>query len=1190
MRFVNPIIENIWKDRYCKNGESLEDNFHRVAKYCSKTVDEENEFYNVMKNGLFFPAGRTMSNSGIGNKLTLNNCFIANTKVITKRGLINIEDVVVGDYVITEDGSWQKVVNTLERDYSGDLYVLKGKSFYNDIVCTPNHNFLTQNGWKRADRLMIGENVHAEDRLKMPNVWFEKTYEDVDLINIIKNTDDLRIVEDNGKIHIEKLCQRNKHNDNINWMKVNNPINRYIKFTPDFRYFIGRWLGDGSITRYKGKKNHQIIQIVFNATKEKDAAERCMKIGEEIFGLKAEYRQTNQNIIAVRWSNEILGEWFFREFGEKCDGKYIKDKYLGDFEIVKGLLDSDGTISTHGAGSITLKNYQIIEWIRDTLFLNGCNTFKITADKKYEHTFKVAYSVSVGNGRLNKHLTKTYFDGRKGISNRKEIYTDYTQIESIEILENQNCKVYNLSVENVNSYTANGVIVHNCFTAPQIGDSYDEIFDTVKLGAITHQRGGGIGYDFSQLRPKGSPTSNNAVASGPVSFMDVFNAQTETTIQGQRRGANMGIMSVYHMDIETFINAKATDKNKLNHFNLSVMVDDDFIDAVKNNKTIFLHHPVYDENGRLLKDKTKWIYSKEVSALDIWNMIMRKAYDTGEPGIFFYDNLNKDNTIWYIEQIVCTNPCSEYLAGTIYGNNPNTGEKLNSKDFGGACNLGSLFLHNFVIKPFTKEATIDWELLRKTIYTAVKFLDNIIDINKFPSPIYENYQRSFRTIGMGYTGLADALVMLNLKYNTKEARDYVDNLTEFIAFNAYKASIELAKERGAFSFLDREKYVQSGYIMKHCKELDSSWREIKEDILKYGIRNAKILSIAPVGTLSLTFGNNCSSGLEPIFSLEYERRVKIGGQTDENETIVAMRDYAYGEWIKIKDDPSTVVTKDVFITALEMNVNDHIDMLGTIAKHIDMSCSKTINVPEDYSFEDTKDIYMRCHDLGIKGCTIFRPNALRQGVMITKKDNEVDLTTNTDDDDGIEIKKLERGMIIKVDNNTIGKERHLVTGCGTLHLSAFFDPDTGDLLESYLSKGSSGGCLCNLTAISRMISLSARAGVDVYTIADQLKSVPACPSYAVRAATRHDTSRGNSCPVAVANALIEMYKEIQDDLFDEDEEFQPTPNKVVKAHSDNNVITVQKEKNVAKCPECGGELVFEGGCNTCRDCGYSHCG
>ena len=718
-----------------------------------------------------------------------------------------------------------------------------------------------------------------------------------------------------------------------------------------------------------------------------------------------------------------------------------------------------------------------------------------------------------------------------------------------------------------NSAIGSKLTLNNCFVAPQIQDSYDDIYDKVKLGAITHQRGGGIGYDVSQLRPKGSSTSNGAIASGAVSFLDVFNAQTETTIQGQRRGANMGVMNIYDMDIEEFINAKATDSEKLKHFNLSVMVDDAFITAVREDNTITLHHPVYDEEGKIERNPEKWQYFKEVRAKILWDKIIRKAYENGEPGIFFYDNLNNDNNLWYIENIVCSNPCSEYLAGTVYGKSPLTGEPLNSANFGGACNLGSLFLHNFIKNPFTRQATIGWALLRDTIFTAVRMLDNIIDINKFPNEIYENYQKNFRTIGLGITGLGDMLVMLNLKYDSSDARIFVDNLMNFIAFNTYKASVELAKERGAFPFLDREKFCQSGYLLKHCKEKDSSWRELKEDIMKYGIRNGKLLSVAPVGTLSLTFGNNCSSGLEPIFSLDYQRRIKIGGQTDDKIKVVHMRDYAYGEWLKVKDAPETVVKEDVFVTALDMTVDSHVNMLATVAKHIDMSCSKTINVPEEYSFEKTQEIYMKCHDLGIKGCTIFRPNKLRPGVMITEPEKKQENT--------IQPLELPRGYIIKADDNCIGRKRTLHTGCGTLHCEAFFDPDTGDLLETYFSKGSQGGCNNFMIGLSRMISLAARGGVDLHSIVDQLRSSGTCPSYAVRAATKHDTSKGSSCPVAIGNALLEMYDEIMKDLTDDEED---------------ETESINLQNNVGICPECGGHLVFEGGCNTCKDCGYTKCG
>lgn len=731
-----------------------------------------------------------------------------------------------------------------------------------------------------------------------------------------------------------------------------------------------------------------------------------------------------------------------------------------------------------------------------------------------------------------------------------------------------------------NSGIGRDLTLNNCFVAPQIKDDLTDIFNKVSLGAKTHQKGGGIGYDFSQLRPKGSPTSNDAVASGAISFMDVFNAQTSTILQGNRRGANMGVMNVYNIDIEDFITAKSYDEGKLNHFNVSVMVDDDFITAVRNNKKVFLHYPVYNDEGEIERNPDNWIYKKEVSAKDIWDSIMKRAYDNGEPGIFFYDNLNQDNNLWYIENIVCSNPCAEYLAGTIYGYDKE-GNKLNPNDFGGACNLGSLFLHNFVKNPFMSNADINYSKLKTTIYSAVKMLDNIIDINNFPDKIYENYQKSFRTIGLGITGLADMLAMLNIKYNSKTAQNLVDDLMNFISLNTYKASIELSKERGEFPLLDREKFIESGFIKKHYLNSDyraKDWKQVKEDILKYGIRNAKMVSIAPTGTLSLTFGNNCSSGLEPIFSLEYERKVKMGGQSDDDIKIIPMRDYAYGEWLKVKDNPDCVVDRDVFVTALEMTVDEHVDMLASIAYHVDMSCSKTINVPSDYSFENTKKIYEKCHDLGIKGCTIFRPNEIRQGIMITEnssnENNEIKHHSHSE---------LPRGYIIKADDNCIGLKRTLHTGCGSLHCEAFFDPANGQLLETYFSKGSSGGCNNFMIGLSRMISLAARGGVDIHSIIDQLNSCGTCPSYAVRTATKRDTSKGSCCPVAIGNALLDMYNAMQTEIGDDEEyDGECLEYEFLGEYNDKQITN--------PCPQCGEELTFEGGCNICKSCGWSKCG
>ena len=704
--------------------------------------------------------------------------------------------------------------------------------------------------------------------------------------------------------------------------------------------------------------------------------------------------------------------------------------------------------------------------------------------------------------------------------------------------------------------------LNNCFVAPIIGNSMEQIFDAVKLGAMTHKAGGGIGYAFSNLAPNGYKTRNDAIASGPVSFMDVFNAQTATVQQGSRRGANMGMLSVYHPDILEFIHAKSATEGRLNHFNLSVVVDDAFMRLVIGNGQVQLHWPIYDEKGNKLPP-SKWDkkFTKLVPARDIWNEIMQMAYDNGEPGVFYEDNANNRNPAWYVERIVCSNPCAEYLAGTINATDPS--------QYGGACNLGSLFLHNFVKNPFTKQAHLDTDALRDTISVAVRMLDDIIDVNKFPDKIYENYQKGMRTIGIGITGLADMLAMLGMKYDSQEARDYVESLMQMITNAEYYASVQLAKEKGCFPLCEPDNHMRGNYVM------DTLESTLAKDIAKYGIRNAKIQAVAPCGTISMVFGNNCSSGIEPIFSLSYDRKVKIGGQDDKDVKIVKMMDYAYYLYHKLKDEGKQLDFDEynIFPTALNMSVDDHVAMLAIISKYTDMSVSKTINVPTEASFDEVKDIYIQCWKKGIKGCTIFRPNAIRQGILLTEnKDTESkpEATSLT----------LPRGSIIEPSNDLIGKKRKIQTGCGSLHVLAFFDPIDGNLQEVYFNKGSTGGCANFMTGLSRMVSLLCRAGVDIMTIKDQLDSTGVCPSYATRKATHHDTSKGSCCPMAIGNALVEMYNEMQSELDDKEDEEKPVKQKP---------ITVNNTPSTELCPECGEPVMFEGGCKICKSCGWTKC-
>jgi ribonucleoside-diphosphate reductase alpha chain len=717
-----------------------------------------------------------------------------------------------------------------------------------------------------------------------------------------------------------------------------------------------------------------------------------------------------------------------------------------------------------------------------------------------------------------------------------------------------------------NAAIGESLTLNNCFLHPIIEDSMEGIFDAVKCGAITHKAGGGIGYDFSQIRPNGTATSNQAIASGVVSFMDVFNAQTATVMQGSRRGANMGVLSIYHPDIYEFIHAKAKDTNKLNHFNLSVMVDDAFMKAVENDESICLHYPVYDEQYHIITDKSKWLQSKEVRAVELWNSIMKLAYNNGEPGVLFYDNMNKDNNTWYVETITHTNPCGEFVGGTVFGGD------LPSNNYGGACNLGSLFLHNFVRNPFTNSSYFDFSELARVVPVAVRMLDNIIDINKYPLPHYENYQKNLRTIGLGVTGLADTLVMLGYKYNSTEAVEFIDSIMESIAICAYTASINLSKERGCFNFFDADKFVQSGYILKHMSGKNpESWKQIKEDICTYGIRNARLMSVAPTGTLSLTFGNNCSSGIEPIFSLEYNRQVKIGGQDDNDVQEITIRDYAYDYYQSHKSVCS--VNENVFVTALDMTVNEHVDMLAAIAKHVDMSVSKTINVPTDYSFEDTKNIYMKCWKSGIKGCTIFRPNEVRQGILIdnSSKDHKAEEEVKVEE-------SLLRGDWKPKAIDTTYYQRKLHIGCGKLFLFIGWSDSEQSIQDFYVTRSGQGGCERLLQAAAISMSAIFRLGGNIDNIEKAFRGVGGCNSFATQRGKGVKLSSGSSCGTAILNELKAFLKERSGDL--------PRQKQIKDAKKDSSINI-----KASKCPECGQHtLVFEGGCNCCKNCGFSSCG
>jgi len=502
--------------------------------------------------------------------------------------------------------------------------------------------------------------------------------------------------------------------------------------------------------------------------------------------------------------------------------------------------------------------------------------------------------------------------------------------------------------------TGRNVTLFNCFVMGTIPDSMGGIFEHLREAALTMQQGGGIGYDFSTIRPRGADVLGVAAdASGPLSFMDVWDAMCRTIMSaGSRRGAMMATMRCDHPDIEDFISAKA-DPARLRMFNMSVLITDAFMEAVKTDGPWELSF-----EGKIYHT---------VQARDLWNRIMRSTYDYAEPGVIFIDRINAMNNLNYAEEIAATNPCGEQPLPPY-----------------GACLLGSVNLARLVADPFEPTARLDGAALDDLVAMAVRMMDNVVDASKFPLEAQAQEARAKRRIGLGVTGLADALLMLGLRYGSDEAAAQTDAWMKQIAHAAYRASVNLAKERGAFALFDAEAFLASG----NMANMDEG---LREDIRKYGIRNALLTSIAPTGTISL-YAGNVSSGIEPVFAYAYTRKVL---QRDGSRTEEEVVDYAVQMW---RDTMGDAPLPDYFVNAQTLAPADHVKMQAAAQKWVDSSISKTINCPEDISFEDFKSVYMQAWDSGCKGCTTYRPNDVTGSVLSVSEAEEKPASERPDPD------------------------------------------------------------------------------------------------------------------------------------------------------------------------------------------------
>lgn len=735
--------------------------------------------------------------------------------------------------------------------------------------------------------------------------------------------------------------------------------------------------------------------------------------------------------------------------------------------------------------------------------------------------------------RVAKHVAQAdrFYDEKANIAKTEKEF--YNVIDKLEFLPN--------SPTLMNAGRDLGQL-SACFVLP-VEDSMEGIFDAIKNAALIHKSGGGTGFSFSRLRHKGSTVkSTGGVASGPISFMKVFNSATEAVKQGgTRRGANMGILRIDHPDIMNFISCKE-DTAEITNFNISVGMTEEFMNSVEK-----------EEDYELVDPHTKEVKGK-LNAKEVFDYIVDMAWNNGEPGIIFLDRLNNDNPTPGLGEIESTNPCGE--------------QPLLPYE---SCNLGSINLVK-MLKEENGKYQVDYDKLGSVVDTAVHFLDNVIDVNKYPLKQIEDMTKSTRKIGLGVMGFADMLFYLGLKYDSDEGVDFGHKLMKFIDERAMEKSIELAQKRGVFPAFKDSIYKDKG---------------IK-------VRNATRTTIAPTGTISIIAG--VSSGVEPLFAISYVRNVM------DNDKLLEVHGYfeeltrqrgiyskelmeniaKEGSIAHIDGIPEDI--KNVFVTSHDILPEWHIKMQASFQEHVDNAVSKTVNFKKEATREDVMETYMLAYKLGCKGVTIYRDGSRENQVLSTTSKEEKGVAS--DERINKKIKPRTRPEM------TTGITEKVRIGCGNLYITV--NHDENDVCEVFTNLGRAGGCPSQSEATSRLISIALRAGIDIKYIIEQLKGIR-CHSTLRQKANNKDI-KVLSCPDAIGKALeraVNTKVEIEDtavtDIIREVEEEVQIPHgngcSSCDAEDCDEIV-----EDVSICPECGSKVEHEGGCMICRSCGYSKCG
>lgn len=1204
--------QQVLRKRYLRRGldgqpaETIEGMFRRVARAVAEPdaahgydiQSTEDSFYALLTDLRFFPNSPTFT--GAGTPLgQLAACFTAGMRVTTEHGAKPIVELRPGDRVLTHAGRYRPVTEVFQRAYQGELLRIKIDLIGTTLEVTPEHPILTPTGWVKAGELKVGDAV----AIGMPRG--ERPATTFDLAQLVY-ADELQVQAEAESIRVRRPSSYQNSGRQASWQR------RFVELTPELARLCGYYISEGTIG-----PDERYIRFTFGATEEEYAAD-VIDLMERLFGVPVNRSESSfGNWQNLNFYSRAATAWFAQNFGRHSYGKYIpawlqyatsevQEAFLvgamrGDGLYYEKLHVVKGRSSPKLFRSLrlTLSNPGLIQQIWQMCLRLGYDAAIRPVDTTYvtqnaRDTAQISLPPLQSRRLIEAAFGKVLPDPDPRYLRNTVHRADgqvYFRVAAIEA-DDFTGTVYNCEVDEDHSYVTEGVVVHNCFVLPiadDMGRDSAGIFQTLRDAALIQQTGGGNGFSFSNLRPKGDSVASSAgVATGPVGFLRVYDtAFGEVAQGGTRRGANMAVLRVNHPDIEEFITCKAQE-GQITNFNISVGITDAFMQAVEADADFELVSP---------RDGATW---RTVRARDLFDKIITYAHHNGEPGALFLDAANRSNPVPHLYELEATNPCGEQWLGP-YEN----------------CCLGSINLAQHV----TADGQVDWEKLRESTVVATRFLDNVVDANKYvPAvPALREAAQRARRIGLGIMGLGDLMYELGVRYGSEEGQEFAAQVMEFVRYHCMLTSIELAQERGPFLAIKGSIYDPTNLRWQPPRPIAAyrhdwgrpavDWDRVVAGITQHGIRNAAQTTVAPTGTIGTVAG--CEGyGCEPVFALAYTRTVKDGtrdlkltytsplfeaaleraGLDKATRARIGEQVSAVGSCQDVADVPEAV--RHVFVVSQDIAAEEHVRMQAAIQAFVDNSISKTINFPPTATVEDVAQAYLLGWRLGCKGLTVYVTGSRQEVVLETKATAE---SKGAGEPEKAAEKPAEpapaaqpaaaypqmkrRPRPATLHGMTYRKETPLGTAFVTVNINGGNRP-----FEVFMNVGKAGSDVASVSeALGRLISLILRlpSPLDenerLQQVIDQLAGIGGGRSLGF------GVNRVRSLPDAVAQVLREHLNS----------HFPPEGQAAAedaRAYVEQLPLPIADRTIGDLCPDCGqATFIPTEGCRKCYACGYSEC-